>query len=97
MLTGKQKRYLRKKAHHLKPVFQIGKAGVNDNLIKQTIDALEARELIKLNVLQNCAEDKNFVAEAIAEGAKADIVQIIGSTIILYKESTENKRIELPN
>ncbi|SFE28320.1 ribosome assembly RNA-binding protein YhbY [Alteribacillus iranensis] len=97
MLTGKQKRYLRKKAHHLKPVFQIGKAGVNDNLIKQTLDALEARELIKLNVLQNCAEDKHFVAEAIAEGAKADIVQIIGSTIILYKESTENKRIELPN
>lgn len=97
MLTGKQKRFLRKKAHSLKPVFQVGKAGVNENLIKQTVDALEAREMIKLNILQNCGEDKHMVAEELAAGARAEIVQIIGNIIVLYKESSENKRIELPN
>ncbi|WP_240376659.1 ribosome assembly RNA-binding protein YhbY [Bacillus piscicola] len=96
MLTGKQKRFLRKKAHTIKPVFQIGKAGVTANLIKQTADALEARELIKINMLQNCLEDKNEAAAELAAGASADIVQVIGSTIILYRESEENKQIELP-
>ncbi|MFZ4451953.1 ribosome assembly RNA-binding protein YhbY [Salibacterium aidingense] len=97
MLTGKQKRFLRKKAHSLKPVFQIGKAGVTDNLIKQTADALEARELIKINILQNSMEDKHSAAETLAAEADASVVQIIGNTIILYKESSENKTIELPS
>ncbi|MFC4738188.1 ribosome assembly RNA-binding protein YhbY [Bacillus daqingensis] len=96
MLTGKQKRFLRKEAHHLKPVFQVGKGGVSANLVKQTEEALEARELIKLNILQNNAEDKEDTARQIAEGAGADIVQIIGNTIILYKESKESKQITLP-
>ncbi|SER71330.1 ribosome assembly RNA-binding protein YhbY [Salipaludibacillus aurantiacus] len=97
MLTGKQKRFLRSEAHHLKPIFQVGKAGVNPNLIKQVNDALEARELIKVSILQNCAEDKDDAAHEIASGAKADVVQVIGNTIILYKESEENKKIELPD
>ncbi|MCE7794177.1 ribosome assembly RNA-binding protein YhbY [Salipaludibacillus sp. CUR1] len=97
MLTGKQKRFLRSEAHHLKPIFQVGKAGVNPNLIKQVDDALEARELIKVSILQNCAEDKDDAAREIASGAKADVVQVIGNTIILYKESEENKKIELPD
>ncbi|SDH46726.1 RNA-binding protein [Alteribacillus persepolensis] len=96
MLTGKQKRYLRSKTHSLKPVFQVGKAGVNENLIKQTEDVLEARELIKINILQNCAYDKHTIAEELASGADAHVVQIIGNTIVLYKESQESKQIELP-
>ncbi|WP_456273960.1 ribosome assembly RNA-binding protein YhbY [Bacillus sp. AK031] len=96
MLTGKQKRFLRSEAHHLSPIFQVGKGGVNDNMIKQISEALEARELMKISVLQNCDEDKDTVAEEIASGAGADIVQIIGNTIILYKESKENKRIVFP-
>ncbi|MFC5713464.1 ribosome assembly RNA-binding protein YhbY [Thalassorhabdus alkalitolerans] len=95
-LTGKQKRFLRSQAHHQKPIFQVGKGGVNENLIKQVIDALEARELIKISVLQNCMDDKHEVAEAVGKGAKAEIVQVIGNTIVLYKESKENKSIELP-
>ena len=63
MLTGKQKRFLRSKAHHLDPIFQVGKGGVNENMIKQVADALEARELFKISVLQNCEEDKNVVAQ----------------------------------
>lgn len=96
MLTGKQKRFLRAKAHHMDPIFQVGKGGVNENMIKQIGDALEARELFKVSVLQNCEEDKSVVAAQLAKGAKAEIVQIIGNTIVLYKESVENKQITLP-
>lgn len=96
MLTGKQKRFLRSKAHHLTPIFQVGKGGVNDNMIKQIAEALEARELIKVSVLQNCEEDKNDVAEALVKGSRSQLAQTIGNTIVLYKESKENKQIELP-
>ncbi|UTR14345.1 ribosome assembly RNA-binding protein YhbY [Salipaludibacillus sp. LMS25] len=96
MLTGKQKRYLRSKAHHIKPILQVGKGGVNGNLIKQVDDALEARELIKVSILQNCVESKEEVADFISKRAQAEIVQIIGSTLVFYKESTENKTIILP-
>jgi RNA-binding protein len=97
MLTGKQKRFLRAKAHHLKPIFQVGKGGVNENMIKQIVDALEARELIKVSVLQNCEEDRHVVADQLAQGAEAELVQVIGNTIVLYKESKENKQIVLPS
>ncbi|QHS22833.1 ribosome assembly RNA-binding protein YhbY [Virgibacillus sp. MSP4-1] len=96
MLTGKQKRYLRSQAHHLKPIFQIGKAGINENLIIQVKEALEKRELIKVSILQNNFEDKNDVAREMAEKSESELVQLIGHTIVLYKESTENKQIELP-
>ncbi|WP_170007742.1 ribosome assembly RNA-binding protein YhbY [Bacillus fonticola] len=96
MLTGKQKRFLRAKAHHIQPIFQVGKAGVGENLVQQIRDALEARELLKVSVLQNCAEDKDEVAAKLSKGARAELVQVIGSTIVLYKESRENKKIELP-
>lgn len=96
MLTGKQKRFLRSKAHHLTPIFQVGKAGVNDNMIVQVNEALEKRELIKVSILQNCMDDKETVAEELQAGTNAEIVQIIGNNIVLYKESQENKQIELP-
>lgn len=95
MLTGKQKRFLRSEAHHLQPLFQIGKSGLTDAIITQIQEALEARELIKVSVLQNCDEDKHDIAERIAaEGI--EVVQVIGSTLVLYKESREKKRIVLP-
>ncbi|MBM7649965.1 RNA-binding protein [Bacillus ectoiniformans] len=96
MLTGKQKRFLRSEAHHLSPIFQVGKGGVNDNMITQIAEALEVRELIKVSILQNCEEDKHDVAEALSKGAKAELVQLIGHTVVLYKESRENKQITLP-
>jgi RNA-binding protein len=96
MLTGKQKRHLRSLAHHLDPIFQVGKGGVNENLIRQIEDALEARELIKVSVLQNCDQDKDEVAQELTQGARAELVQVIGKTIVLYKESVENKQIKLP-
>jgi RNA-binding protein len=97
MLTGKQKRFLRSEAHHLNPIFQVGKGGVNENMIKQISDALEARELFKVSVLQNCEDDKETVAEQLVNGTGAELVQIIGNTIVIYKESKENKQLRLPN
>lgn len=96
MLTGKQKRFLRGKAHHLNPIFQVGKTGVNENMIQQVNEALEKRELIKVQILQNCMEDKEDVAVEMSEGTDAEVVQIIGNVIVLYKESEENKEIQLP-
>lgn len=97
MLSGKQKRYLRSQAHHLKPIFQVGKSGVTDNLLKQLVDVLEKRELIKISILQNCLAEKADVANDVAKGTNAEIVQIIGNNIVLYKESEENKQIVLPD
>lgn len=96
MLTGKQKRYLRKEAHHLDPIFQIGKGGLNENMIEQVKEALEKRELIKVHILQNNMDDHKDIANEIANKTNAELVQLIGNIIILYKESKENKQIELP-
>ncbi|MVO99497.1 ribosome assembly RNA-binding protein YhbY [Paenibacillus lutrae] len=96
MLTGKQKRHLRALAHHLTPIFQVGKGGVNEHLIQHIEDAIESRELIKISVLNNYTEDCKEVARELAEGAGAELVQTIGRTIVLYKESRDNKQIVLP-
>lgn len=96
MLTGKQKRYLRSLAHHLDPIFQVGKGGVNDHLIRHIQEAIEVRELMKISVLNNNSEDREEIATELASKSGADVVQTIGSTIILYKPSVNNKQIELP-
>ena len=96
MLTGKQKRFLRSKAHNIDPTFQIGKAGVNDNMVAQIAELLEKRELIKVHILQNNFEDKNDLAQELSDATGSQIVQVIGSMIVIYKESEENKQINLP-
>lgn len=96
MLTGKQKRFLRSKANTMRPIFQVGKAGTNDNMIEQMNEALEKRELIKVSILQNCMEDRDTIAEEIAAGTNGEIAQIIGNNIVVYKESRDNKTLILP-
>jgi RNA-binding protein len=83
-------------AHHLNPIFQVGKNGINDNMIEDLKMALEANELIKVSILQNCEEDKDVIAAELAESTGAELVQLIGKTVVLYKESKERKQIELP-
>jgi len=78
------------------PIFQVGKGGVNEQLIKSVQEALEARELIKISILQNCEEDKNEVAEELAKKTGSELVQLIGLTIVLYKESKKSKKLLLP-
>ncbi|MFC4776744.1 ribosome assembly RNA-binding protein YhbY [Paenibacillus sp. GCM10023252] len=98
MLTGKQKRYLRSQAHHLQPIFQIGKGGTNDNLVRHIQEAIETRELMKLSVLNNNSDDPKQIGAELAEQAGAELVQVIGKTIVLYKEAKEpeNRKLELP-
>ncbi|KAB2952323.1 ribosome assembly RNA-binding protein YhbY [Heliorestis acidaminivorans] len=96
MLTGKQKRYLRSLGQTMEPIIHVGKNGIGGMLIKQVEDALEARELIKGRVLQNCLQDPKEVANEIAEAVDAEVVQVIGRNFLLYRPSEENRQIELP-
>ena len=95
MLTSKQRAQLRGLANGIQAIFQVGKGGIGDALIKQVDDALEARELIKITVLENAQTTSRAVADEIAIKVKADVVQVIGSKFILYRESKEHKEIVL--
>jgi RNA-binding protein len=95
-MKGKQKRYLRSLAVNEQPIFQIGKGGINDNLIEQLSDALEARELIKVRVLNNSEETAEDFAPAVAEATGSELIQVIGHNIVLYKKSIKKPKIELP-
>ena len=95
MLTSKQRAYLRSLASNEPTIMQIGKGGISENLIKTVSDALEARELIKLGVLENSGEEAREVAEALAEATNAEVVGVVGKKVILYRESEKKKRIEL--
>ena len=95
MITSKQRAYLRGLANGIPAIMQIGKGGIGENLAKTVSDALEARELIKLTVLENCMETPREAADAIAQLVGADVVGVIGRKIILYRESVNHKTIEL--
>lgn len=95
MLTSKQRSYLRSIANTIEPIFQIGKGGIGDNLIKQFNDALEARELIKATVLKNADSDAREICDEIAGQTGAEVVQVIGNKFVLYRESTKHKEIFL--
>lgn len=95
MLTSKQRAYLRSLASNEPTIMQIGKGGIGENLVKTVSDALEARELIKLSVLENSGEEARDVAEALAEAVGAEVVGVVGKKVILYRESEKKKRIEL--
>ncbi len=97
MITSKQRAYLRSIAQNLQPIFQIGKNGVNDNQIEQLKNALEVREIIKITMLDTTPADKHSIANEIAEKTGAEVVQIIGKKLTIYKRSEENPQIELPN
>lgn len=95
MLTSKQRAYLRGLATNEPTIMQIGKGGIGENLIKTVSDALEARELIKLSVLENCEYTTREAADALAQATDSDVVGVIGRKIILYRESVNHKKIEL--
>ena len=90
-LRGKQKRFLRSQAHHLQPIFQIGKGGVNDAMVAQIDEALEKRELIKVSLLQNTDEVAENVALHLEEELGCQVVQIIGRVLVVFKPSSQEK------
>lgn len=96
MLTSKQRAYLRAMTAPMDTIFQVGKGGVNDNMCEQISNALEARELIKLRVLDNCDLNAKEAAEIISTETSSDVVQVIGTRFVLYRESVDHKKIELP-
>lgn len=82
-------------ANDMPTIMQVGKGGIGENLLKTVSDALEARELIKLSVLDNCEYSAKDAANALAEELGADVVSVVGKRFVLYRESVNNKRIEL--
>ncbi len=95
-MTTKQRAYLKSLAMTTEPVMQIGKATLTPEITKTAEEALEARELIKIHVLKNCFADIREIASVLAERTHAEVVQVIGRKIVLYRESATKKRIELP-
>ena len=95
MLNSKQRAYLRSLASGLDTIFQIGKGGVSEETCTQIANALEARELIKLRTLENSDFFAREAAEAIAEELGADVVSVVGSRFVLYRESKKNKKFDL--
>lgn len=96
MLTGKQRAYLRKLAHDMDPIFQVGKNGIEDTFIKQVVEALEKRELIKIKVLENSGLEAREASDIICEETGAEGIQAIGNKLVLYKKSKKKPTIELP-
>ena len=95
MLNSRQRAQLRSMANSYQAIFQIGKSGVGEQLIRQVNEALEARELIKLTLLETSPMKARECADTVAAATESDVVQVIGSKFILYKQSKENKQIVL--
>ncbi len=91
-MTSKQRSYLKSLAMNLDPIFQVGKGSVTDEMVDAISEALEARELIKLNVLKNCLDDPKEIASVIAEHTHSEVVQVIGRKIVLYKQAYEPEK-----
>jgi RNA-binding protein len=91
--TGKQKRHLRGLGHALKPVVQIGQQGIDRRVIAATVNALSTHELIKVKLLDSCVADRHEAAEELAAKTGAEVVQVLGRTILLYRPTVENPQI----
>lgn len=94
-MTSKERAAFRAKANSLEPIIQIGKEGITDNLISQIDDTLDVRELIKIRVHLETAPNKpKEFANEIAAKLKADVIQVIGGVIVLYREADEERIAE---
>ena len=96
-MTSKQRAYLKGLAMTMDPIFQFGKNSLTPENTAAIAEALEARELIKISVLNNCADDPREIAQMVAERTRSQVVQVIGKKIVLYKEGKDDKKkIQLP-
>lgn len=94
-MNNKQRAYLSGLASKLTPILQIGKASLTPEIIQAAEEALEARELIKINVLKNCFDDPKTIAETMSERTHSEVVRVIGKKIILYRQA-KKPQIVLP-
>lgn len=95
-MNSKQRAYLKGLAQNIQPILNIGKASLTPEFTESVAEALEARELIKISVLKNCVDDPREIASTLGERTHSEVVQVIGRKIVLYRESKEHKKIELP-
>ncbi len=96
-MTTKQRAYLKSLAMTMDPIFQLGKSSMTPEFTNAIDEALAARELIKISVLKNCADDPKELASLLAERTRSQVVQVIGKKIVLYREGKDkNKKIQLP-
>ena len=95
-MTSKQRAYLKGLAMKLDPLFNVRKSSITPEFTSAIAEVLETRELIKISVLKNCLDEPREIAEVLAERTHSQVVQVIGKKIVLYKESKDNKKIELP-
>ncbi|MFZ3170551.1 MAG: ribosome assembly RNA-binding protein YhbY [Carboxydocellales bacterium] len=96
MLTGKQRRFLRAMGNTLEPIVHVGKGGISETVMSQLDEALENRELVKVKVLNNCMQELDEVAKGLEACTGAEIAQIIGHSILFYRQAKEKPQIELP-
>lgn len=91
-MNSKQRAYLRKISAMMEPIFQIGKSSITPELTNAIDEALEAREIIKINVLKNCFDDCRSLAETLAERTNSEVVHVIGRKIVLYRPAKDEKK-----
>ncbi len=94
-MTSKQRAYLKGLAMTMDCIFSVGKSSITPEITSAIGEALEARELIKINVLKNCFDDNREIAETLAGRTNSEVVQVIGNKIVLYKPNKENPKIIL--
>lgn len=95
-LTGKQRRHLRALGHHLDPLVQLGKLGLTDGIIAAVDAALEQHELVKVRIGTECPEDRHDVAERLPPLVRAELGQVLGRTLLLYRRHPKEPKISLP-
>lgn len=91
-MTSKQRAHLKGLAMTMDPIFQIGKSSLTPEITMAVSEALEARELIKISILKNCADDGNELAAILAERTRSEVVQVIGKKIVLYRPAKDEKK-----
>lgn len=96
MITSKQRSYLRSLANNIEPIVQIGKEGIDERVLNQIDEALEARELIKLTVLKNSLLTAREACDEVCEKLSSEPVQVIGNRFVIYRKSKNKSKIELP-
>lgn len=97
-MTSKQRAYLKSISSTYDPIFQIGKSSITPEMCDAVSEALTARELIKISVLKNCADDPKDLAQILAERTRSQIVHVIGKKIVLFRQNPkkEDRKIKLP-
>ena len=96
MISSKQRSYLRGLANKIQPIFQVGKSDIEETFVKQVDDALKARELIKITVLETSEYSAREASDLLCKKLKCEGVQAIGRKFVLYRRSKDNPKIELP-